>query len=219
MRRLKFSEGEYYHVYSRGVEKRKIFLDDSDYKRFVALLYTANSDTPIHLSNYQGKALPDIPRGEFVTALGAWCLMSNHFHLLMKETHPNGISTFMQKLLTGYSMYFNKKYQRTGSLFERKFSAKHLDSDQYLKYQYAYIHLNPIGIIDKGWKNKHLTNKKAAKNFIEVYRYSSYPDFLGKSREESVILERASFPTYFEFMHDFTSMINEWIQYDIKARP
>jgi len=98
-RSVQFAEGEYYHIYSRGVEKRKIFLDDKDYKRFVTLLYSANSDTPVHLSNYQGKALLDIPRGDPLAALGAWCLMTNHFHLLCKNSYlPPLIPLYRQNI-------------------------------------------------------------------------------------------------------------------------
>src|SRR6266700_3364284 len=93
-RNLIFTEGEYYHVYSRGVEKRRLFLDEQDYRRFETLLYSANSDVSVNLSNYQGKALLEIPRGEPLVDIGAWCLMPNHFHLLLKEIVPGGISDF-----------------------------------------------------------------------------------------------------------------------------
>lgn len=212
VRNLQFAEEEYYHVYNRGVEKRKIFLDVKDHKRFITLLYSANSDSSVHLSNYQGKALLDIPRGTPLAALGAWCLMPNHFHLLLKETHSGGISAFLQKLLTGYSMYFNKKYNRTGSLFERKFNAKHLVNDRYLKYQYAYIHLNPIGIVDFGWKKKRLADKKVAKEFIARYPYSSYFDYMEKEREENLLLRKDVFPEYFSSMTDFGNMCDEWTE-------
>jgi REP element-mobilizing transposase RayT len=218
VRRVQFAKGEYYHLYTRGVEKRKIFLDDADRRRFMRLLYSANSDLSVHLSNYQGKALLDIPRGLSITAIGAWCLMPNHLHLLVKETKENGISEFMQKLLTGYSMYFNKKYQRTGSLFESKFNAKHLDTDQYLKYQYTYIHLNPVGIVDAGWKKKKITNITNAKRFISTYPYSSYLDYEDEEREERILLQSDVFPNYFTQPQDFEAMVDEWLEFS-KARP
>ena len=208
------AEGEYYHVYNRGVERRVLFLDNGDKERFVRLLYSANSSTSIYLSDYQGKALAEIPKGENIVAIGAWCLMPNHFHILLKEIKTDGISMFMQKLLTGYSMYFNKKYHRKGSLFEGKFSAKHLDYDQYLKYQFTYIHLNPIGIIDKEWKEKKLFDKKVARKFLKDYKYSSYGDYAGEKREEGLILSKKEFPEYFCGMTDFEDMITEWINFD-----
>lgn len=211
-----FSINEYYHVYSRGIEKRAIFLDKKDYERFVLLLLTANSDTPVHLSNYQGISLIDIPRGEVIVDVIAWCLMPNHFHLLLREKTENGISLFMKKLLTGYSMYFNTKMERKGKLFEGKFQAKHLDYDQYLKYQLAYIHLNPISIIDSGWKNKQLKDTEKAKDFLNDYKYSSYQDYCGFKRPESRILNIENSPKYFESIKDFSDMIEEWVNFTEK---
>lgn len=215
-RNLIFSFNEYYHIYNRGVERRIIFLDDSDKERFVRLLYSANSSKPVHLSNIKDISLKDIDRGDQIVSIGAWCLMSNHFHLLIKEIQEDGISKFMQKLLTGYTMYFNKKYNRKGVLFEGVFSSKHLDTDNYLKYQYAYIHLNPISFIDKGWKNKNILDKIKAKKFLKEYRYSSFIDYsMDSQREECLILDKKVFPGYFSTFIDFNEMIDEWVSFDL----
>ena len=93
-------------------------------------------------------SLLDLPRKETLVDIGAYCLMPNHFHLLIRETAEGNISRFMLKLQTGYPMYFNKKYQRTGALFEGKFKAKHITNDNHLKYLFAYLHLNPVKITD-----------------------------------------------------------------------
>lgn len=222
-RNVEFGIGEYYHVYDRGVEKRKIFLDRGDHERFVRLLYVANSVTSVHLSNYQSLTLRNIPKGKPLVSIGAWVLMPNHFHLLLKENIEGRISLFMQKLITGYTMYFNKKYQRRGSLFEGTFRVKHLDTDEYLKYQYTYIHLNPIGIIDKGWKEKIIHDKKKSREFLEKYKFSSFRDYSDKSeREESVILNKKAFPKYFEEYKEFNNMVQEWVDFEginIKVKP
>ncbi len=227
-RNIEFGIGEYYHVFNRGTDKRKIFLDKGDHERFVKLLYSANSVTPVHLSNYQGLVLIEIPKGDPVVDVGAWCLMPNHFHLLVREKQEDGTSHYMQKLLTGYSMYFNTKYRRKGALFEGPFGAKHLDTDEYLKYQYAYIHLNPIGIIDSSWKEKKIKDKAAAKKFITSYAYSSLQDYLGCQRNERAIINSKTFPDYFSSFTDFSDMLKEWLDFEsiypeisrnIKARP
>lgn len=215
IRNLTFSEGEFYHVFNRGVDKRVIFIDNGDRERFVRLLYATNSTMEAHISNYQGISLIEIPRGETIVDIGAWCIMPNHFHLMLREKIEKGISIFMKKLLTGYSMYFNTKYQRKGKLFEGKFSAKHLNTDNYLKYQYAYIHLNPIGIIENGWKQKKINDKEGAKKFLSSYPYSSYLDYaLQDKRPESAILEKSAFPGYFQTFTEFNSMINEWVNFE-----
>ena len=202
-RDLTFSFEEFYHVYNRGTEKRIIFLDEYDYNRFTLLLYLCNSTDRVDLGDLfrQGLSLSEIfneDRTDTLVDIGAWCLMPNHFHLLIREKTESGISTFMKKLLTSYSMYFNKKYHRTGSLFEGPFKAKHLDYDQYLKYQFTYIHLNPIGIVDSGWKEKRIEDKKKAKTFLDNYKYSSYSDYGGGKRLERNILNKEAFPEYFE---------------------
>jgi putative transposase len=217
-RNLQFSTDEYYHVYNRGVDKRFIFLDDDDRNRFVKLLYLCNSPKPFTFNNLfkfnPDRLLVEIPREKTFVSIGAWCLMSNHFHLLIKETTESGLSNFMLRLMTAYSMYFNTKYQRKGALFEGTFKAKYLDTDNYLKYQYTYIHLNPIGIIDKGWKEKVITDKKEAKKFLEEYKYSSYQDYGNKNRNESAILNKQDFPDYFESVTDFNEMIDFWLDFE-----
>jgi len=230
LRKIIFSPNEYYHIYNRGVDKRVIFLDDDDRRRFVDLLYLANSDSSYNYSDIvrsKGRiCYKEIERPNLLVNIGAWCLMPNHFHLLLKERDlledgpqvKSGISIFMKKLLTGYSMYMNKKYQRRGALFEGNFGAKHLDSDEYLKYQYAYIHLNPIGIIDKGWKEKKISDKAKAEKFLTTYKYSSYHDYSGTTRDEELILEKKAFPEYFINLTDFSDMIDEWINFEAVAR-
>ncbi len=217
-RDLNFALGEFYHIYNRGTEKRVIFLDEYDYNRFMLLLYLCNSTDRVDLSDLlrQGLTLSEIfneDRTETLVNIGTWCLMPNHFHLLIKEQKENGIPIFMQKLLTSYSMYFNCKYHRRGSLFEGPFKARHLDYDQYLKYQFTYIHLNPISIIENGWKEKKIENKRKAKNFLKDYKYSSYFDYFGIKRPEGNIIVKEAFPDYFETAPDFEAMIDEWINF------
>ena len=165
----------------------------------------------------QGLTFPeifDVSRKKTIVDIGAYCLMPNHFHVLAREKQAGGSSLFMQKLSTAYTMYFNKKNARRGSLFEGTFKAKHLDTDEYLKYQYAYIHLNPIGIIDGGWKIKNIQDKEKAKKFLGSYEYSSYKDYFNKSRKQSVILNKDVYPKYFDSVHTFDEMIDEWINFN-----
>ena len=217
-RNFDLSVGEYYHFYNRGNDKRLIFLNKKDYERFVILLYICNNKNPIHLSDYKSSTRPNlfhlIKQDLPLVSIGAWCLMPNHFHILIKEIEEGGASIFMQKLSTAYTMYYNIKHGKTGSLFSGRFKAKHLDYDEYLKYQYAYIHLNPISIIDGGWKKKQIEDRDKAKNFLNKYPYSSYIDYCDKDRPESKILCKTAFPEYFETATDFQGMVDEWINFD-----
>lgn len=207
---------EYYHCYNRGTDQRKIFLTQKDYLRFAVLLYTCNSIKPIHISNFESKELIelfDIERNESIVAIGAWCLMPNHFHLLLKEIKEGGISLFMQRLLTAYTMYFNKRSHRRGTLYEGPYKFEHASKDRYLKYLSSYIHLNPVKLIDSKWKENGIKNKGKAKSFLESYEYSSYLDYKGIIRPQNKILNKAVFPEYFQATKDFKQEINTWLSF------
>jgi putative transposase len=140
--------------------------------------------------------------------------MPNHFHLLVRVKGEKGLSEFLKKTLTGYSMYFNKKYKRTGSLFEGAFKAQHVDSDEYLKYLFAYIHLNPIKLFEGSWKESGIQDRYSAKKFLANYQLSSYLDFLRIQRPEKKILSTASFPDYFNNdVGSFDTYIKFWLDF------
>lgn len=212
-RNINISINEFYHIYNRGTDKREIFLDDNDRERFVKLLFIANSTKPFVLRDLPiGLPYVEFDRGETLVDIGAYVLMPNHFHLLIKERIDNGISIFMNKLSTSYSMYFNKKYSRTGRLFEGTFKAKHIQEDEYLKYLFAYIHLNPVKLIDPKWKENGIQNKKEAEIYLFKYKYSSYIDYINIARIENQILNKNSFPEYF-LDQDFSTFIKDFLNY------
>lgn len=131
-----YVENGYYHLYNRGVEKRNIFLDDQDYSVFLGYIKQ-------YLGPHEGsdpKSLVDD------IDLIAFCLMPNHFHFLAKQKTIDGITKFMRAICTNYVMYFNKKYERVGTLFQGKYKGVLLDNDTYLLHLSRYIHLNPIKI-------------------------------------------------------------------------
>ena len=143
-RPLEISVGEFYHIYNRGTDKRSVFLTRYDYERFITLLYLSNSSEPVRIDTRK-KSLSDLlktPRKETLVDIGAFCLMPNHFHLLLHEKTENGISRFIQKLNTAYTMYFNKKNDRSGALFQGVFKASHINSNEYLLHVSAYVNLN-----------------------------------------------------------------------------
>lgn len=216
-RNFAFSVDEFYHIYNRGTDKRVIFTDINDYNRFVLLLRLCNSATQVDISNKLREGLTElmsIDVSDRLVDIGAYCLMPNHFHLIVRENQEGGISRFMKKLLTAYSMYFNKKHKRTGGLFEGPFKARHADSDEYLKYLFAYIHLNPVKIIDPEWKENGITDRGKVKEHLTEYRFSSYLDYMSdQKREEELILNKPAFPEYFSNFKEFDEFINEWLNY------
>ncbi len=181
MQRDPFAVDEWFHCYGRGIDKRNTFKSKEDYERFVALIYLANSSKRVHISNQRNKSLRDIfalERGDQLVSIGAFCLMSNHFHLLLKEVTENGISTFMQKLGTAYTMYFNLKHSRTGGLFVKPFRSRHVHDDTYFQWVLQYIHCNPAEITEPGWKVGRVENMVKLTKALQMYPYSSYGAFL-----------------------------------------
>ena len=118
--------------------------------------------------------------------------MPNHFHILIAEIQEDGIVRFMQKLLTGYSMYFNEKNARVGNLMVKPFRSKHIHNDVYLRKVAQYIHLNPAEVFEPGWKEGRVRNIKMLEEELRKYEYSSLIDHLGTKRLETAILETTS---------------------------
>jgi putative transposase len=215
IRKVSFAIGEYYHVYNRGNSKQTIFLDEEDYQRFVSLLYVCNSSDRFKMFLVKkGESVYSIDQEDPVVAIGAYCLMPNHFHILITPLIESGVSIFMQKVSTAYAMYFNQKHERTGGLFEGKFKAEHVDTDRYLKYLFSYIHLNPIKLLQKDWKEKGIKNKDEAEKYLNDYRYSSYAEYMGDKRLENKILSTKKFPDYFAKRDDFIRETHDWLFYN-----
>ena len=212
IRSVSFVEGEFYHVYNRGTDKRMLFKDETDRQRFLKLLYISNSIQSINVRNILRKNSEPYTydRGVPLVSIGAYCLMPNHFHLLLTPCVEEGVSLFMKKLGTGYSMYFNKRYNRTGTLFEGPFRAKWAGDDIYLKYLYAYIHLNPLKLWGRVDKTNELSDQETL-TFLQNYTSSSLPDYLQVTRPENVIIDPKPFPEYFKTKADHISELKEWI--------
>lgn len=207
------SEGEYYHLYNRGVEKRNIFLTQADRNRFQRLLYVANGTERFVFRDIERKALKDIDRGEPLVAIAAWVLMSNHFHILIKEITEGGTAAFMEKLCTGYSSYFNKRHDRVGPLFQGRYKSQHVTEDTHLKYLFVYIHLNPLKLIDPSWKGQRSINVIKAKKYLSAYKHSSYLSYIDTSREENILLAKNKFPEYFSEKKDFEDFHTDFLTF------
>jgi putative transposase len=213
-RNIEISLDEFYHIFNHGNGDRLIFLDDKDKERFVKLLYLTNGRNSFDFENltYGQEFLFD--RGDTLVSIGAWCLMDNHYHLLLKEIEEGGISKFMHKLATSYTMYFNARHKKRGSLFESCFRLKHLSWDEYLRHMFAYIHLNPVKMIEPRWKEVGLKDLPAVKDFLETYKFSSYLDYLGCFRLENKILNKEAFPEYFSNSQEIKNEMMSWLDFE-----
>jgi putative transposase len=195
-RRTPFAPGEWYHCFSRGIDGRIIFQTPEDFQRFQQLLYLANDtqvvDRAVIRDMSHGQILL-VPRKAPLVAIGAYCLMSNHPHLIVQEKAEGGISKFMHKLGTAYTMYFNIKNKRIGNLLVKPFRSKHIQDDQYLRRVVQYVHLNPTELFEPGWKNGAVKDMKTLGQKLRGYHNSSLIDYWGTKRPESVILDTEAF--------------------------
>lgn len=185
------SPNTYFHVYNRGVNRQKIFLDDDDYTFFISLLrrhlallpYASKKRSYFHFRS--------------LIELNAFCLMPNHYHLLVYQKEDSkALTKLMTSVITAYTMYFNGKYERRGPLFETRYKASPVHNDWYLLHISRYIHLNP-------------------KQF-KVWPYSSYSLYLTESGNYADIVAPQPIinlfkdkQEYSEFVNDFATMQSE----------
>jgi putative transposase len=154
--------GAIYHVTGRMVgsrqdERLRLFRDTKDYVRFLERL---------------GEGVE-----EFDVRLYLFCLMANHYHLVL-ETPGGNLSRFMQKLSTAYTVYYNRRHQRHGHLLDGRFKAKLVEGDEYLLKLSRYVHLNPVHVAR--WKSRSVADRVA---YLREYRWSSYRNYMGESSE------------------------------------
>lgn len=210
MRNLQFVPENIYHIYNRGVEKRDIFLKDNDKWRFLQGLALFNDEKTSsnilwQLEKKRGGVTLKVLKEFFINSISernnlirilAYCLMPNHFHLLIEEVKQTGISRFMHKLGVGYTGYFNKKYERDGALFQGTFKATVISKEDYLKYLLIYINVvNPGQLIEPNLKKEGVKNVKEVMKFAEQYIWSTNLEYLG--RRNSIIIEKGIFSKMF----------------------
>lgn len=145
MRNLKFTTGEFYHIFNRGNNKREVFLDKYDLNRFFLSMQEFNTDKPIGSIYEQSFKKEDVGlvKNKKIVDFICYCLNPNHFHFALKQLQDEGIIRFMHRLGTGYTKYFNQKYSNSGALFQGRYRSKHIYTNEYLLHLSAYINLNP----------------------------------------------------------------------------
>lgn len=181
MRYENFAENEYYHVFGRGNNKEKIFIDDEDRARFLFLITHLQSPTKIYNISWYTKSflknstfstrdekIKEIMKSRSIELI-AFALMSNHFHLLVKNLADQILSVYMHRVLTAYGKYFNHKYKKRGHVFEGPFGAVHVKNNNQILHLSAYIHKNPKEIPE--WEESY-----------DKYPHSSYQDYIGLNR-------------------------------------
>lgn len=177
---------EFIHIINRGIDNRMIVIDDKDRLRFVHSLFELN-DLMLADPNHRLREFDPLRKRETLVAIHAWCLMPNHYHLLLTESVENGIPLFMKKLNMGYAKYFNKKYQRAGALWQGKARAMKIKRDENFHLIPKYIHLNPLDMSLPSWRKGRVPDPKAAVERLYQYRWSSHLDYAGESNFPSLV--------------------------------
>lgn len=190
-RHAPFTVGEWYHCYNRSIEKRISFEDSRDYHRFLEILYLANDKSPLRRNDLGIRKFEEvfsIHRGEKLVTIGAFCLMPSHFHLVLKEVSQGGITTFMRKLGTAYTLYFNARYKREGNLFLKPFQSIHVSSERY-PLLINYVHSNPTVLYEPEWKTGHVVDHQYVGEHLAAYPYSSLSAYYGVPTTTSALLD------------------------------
>ena len=211
-----YKENGFYHIYNRGVEKREIFLDEQDYRVFLSYLKLylipkeesvndIKNQTNLTYEDKNEKISKIFLLNNFFNKIYLLCyvLMPNHFHLELRQVGKKDIEIFMRSLITKYTMYFNRKYNRVGPLFQGRYKAVLILGDEYLLHLSRYIHLNPLEILSNG-------------QLLQSYPWSSYPayvsnltiNWLKKDFIQSIITNY-SLNSYKKFIEDYTEDLEQ----------
>lgn len=206
-RKISLRDGEIYHVFNRGIDRRGTFTDKKEFERIQKLIkFYRHKDIPIRFSQVnqqpqeiREKILDDLYKSERIIDILSYCIMPNHFHFLLKQTNEKGISTFVSNITNAYTKYFNTKNKRTGPLFEGVFKAVHIESEEQLLHVSRYIHLNPV------------SSSIIPDEDLENYKWSSYREYLPISAEE--ISQKEFILNMFKSISAYQEFVNNQIDY------
>ena len=182
-----------YHVYNRGVAKQPIFLQDKDYLVFLSRLSEILTDPKNQSKSRKVKLSEETDRRNHsgkIKLLG-YCLMPNHYHLLIQQTDPDSMTNFMKTLFTSYSMYFNRTHDRVGGVFQGRYKASLVDTDEYLMHLSRYIHLNPLKL----------------EGGVESYDYSSFRYYRDTAANAPKWLNREAVLDLFSNSADYANFV------------
>lgn len=215
-------KGDIFHILNRGVEKRKIFLDDEDHLRFVYNLLDFNDKNLINQSYYtrrskfsvmslQKQQQQKLEKEELVNIL-CFCLMPNHYHILVQEKINGGAGLFSKKLTNGYTLYFNLKNDRSGVLFQGRSKIISIRRDEHFLHLPYYILSNPIKLVESKWKEDGIKNQKKVIQFLDNYKWSSYQDVVRKQNFPLMINKKLFFELFDTDKKQFKNDFIEWLK-------
>lgn len=210
MRKVPFVKDEYYHIYNRGVDKRRVFMNEEDFKRFIRSIKEFNSREPIgsiYLNSIEKHKLKrSTSQSLKLVEIVAYCLIPNHYHFILKENDEGGVSEFMKRLGGGYTKYFNKKYKRSGALFQGKFKSTHIRTDGKLWEFSAYINLN------------HKIHSRKYPLRRPTSQWSSWGEYVGKVSKKNSICEKSIILSHFRSKRDYKKFAESTVKDIVERR-
>lgn len=206
-RKVVFRDGEIYHIFNRGIERKSIFTDKREFERAKKLVkFYKHKDIPTRFSqlllqpeDIREKILNDLYKSERLVDILSFCLMPNHFHFLLKQNSEKGIPTFIANFTNAYVKYFNIRHQRVGPLLEGVFKAVLIENDEQLLHVSRYIHLNPV------------VSSVVEEDELGNYNWSSYPEYLSLSNER--IVQKDLVLDMFKSIKDYQEFVANQIDY------
>jgi putative transposase len=224
MRDVQFENGEYYHVYTRGVDKRVIFKNEADFERMAQNLYLFNDagyswDVGLYekIARITGAELFEQERDRFVSVC-SWTLLPNHYHFLIRQEQDQGISKFVHKLNKTHSRLFNENNDRVGTLFEGPYHCKHINNETYFWHIVLYIHLNILDMTGQNWRDGIVNDWEKALIFMDNWKWSSHRMYRGID-EPFPIIDQDFLVKMFPTPETYTAGIRSWsmrnIDYDL----
>jgi len=232
-RKTEFANGEIYHIVVRRIGDKPLFVDIDDYYRGIFSIYEFNNAKPVEIQKRRrarlfekkklaksgGDPVSSTDKRDKLVEIIAFVLMPNHLHLLVKQLKDGGITKLMNKLGAGYPPYFRQKHkiQEKGYFFQGRFVSVHIESDNQLIAAFVYIHTNPLSLIEPGWKEGKIKNRRKAIKFLENYKWSSYQDYLGKNNFPSVT-DRDFMLEVIGGKEKVRETINDWMKHKRKIK-
>jgi|SRR3989344_5959715 len=205
MRKINFANNEFYHIYNRGTDKRAIFLDEHDIRRLFQSIDEFNAVEPIgsiyensfckRRQNQLGNRVSKLKKKRLVNII-CYCVNLNHYHFILEQIADRGVEKFMHKFGLGYTKYFNKKYDRSGGLFQGAYKAIHIDSNEYLLHASVYVNLND---------RVHKLGNSVSKSSLEEYAEGK----VGICEKNIILGQFKNFAEYKEFAEDALKLILE----------
>lgn len=218
MRKVPFAPGEYYHIYNRTILSAPEFKNGRNAARLAQAFLLANSTNSTKafefLRNNENASVDDALKisreGEKLVDILCYSVMPDHYHLLVKELRENGISNFIRKCNISVAKYINTKNDRRGTLFESRFNAKHINTNDYLLHLSLYIHLNPLDIVSgREWRMNNLQDWEKVREKLLRYPWSSLGAYL-EDKEDQIISGTEIVLDQFNDEKDYESFLQDW---------